>query len=79
MFDLRSHGTSEGTLTTIGQLEKNDVLGAIEYVKNEHKSNQIALIGWSMGAVASILAAAESSEIKVAEAPEKKGDESSLK
>lgn len=71
MFDLRSHGTSGGTLTTIGQSEKNDVLGAVEYVKDEHKSNQIALIGWSMGAVASIFAAAESSEIQaiVADSP----------
>jgi len=32
LFDLRNHGASEGTLTTFGYFEVEDVRGAIEYL-----------------------------------------------
>ncbi|MBP1992708.1 alpha/beta hydrolase [Paenibacillus eucommiae] len=62
MFDFRNSGESEGRLTTIGMLEKQDLLGAIDWVK-EHQPGKIGLIGFSMGATTSLLAAAEEPEI----------------
>ncbi|SDM93122.1 Alpha/beta hydrolase family protein [Paenibacillus sp. yr247] len=58
MFDFRNSGNSEGSLTTVGYLENQDVLGAIKWV-HEHVPSKICLIGFSMGGSTSILAAAE--------------------
>ncbi len=58
MFDFRNSGNSEGKITTVGFLEKQDVLGAIDWVQ-EREPSQICLIGFSMGGSTSILAAAE--------------------
>ncbi|NEW05376.1 alpha/beta hydrolase [Paenibacillus sp. SYP-B3998] len=58
MFDFRNSGQSEGDLTTVGYLEKQDVLGAIDWIR-EHTTTKIGLIGFSMGGSTSILAAAE--------------------
>lgn len=48
-FDLRNSGTSEGRITTFGNLECNDVIGAINYVKTQGAEN-IFLMGFSTGA-----------------------------
>ncbi|UJF35217.1 alpha/beta hydrolase [Paenibacillus hexagrammi] len=48
MFDFRNSGESEGTMTTVGYMEKQDLLGAIDWVK-EHKPGKIGLLGFSMG------------------------------
>ena len=58
MYDFRNSGESGGALTTVGFLEKQDLLGAIDWVRN-HVPGRIGLIGFSMGATTSILAAAE--------------------
>ncbi|KRE51902.1 alpha/beta hydrolase [Paenibacillus sp. Soil724D2] len=58
MFDFRNSGKSEGEITTVGFLEKQDVLGAIDWVQ-ERQPSKISLIGFSMGGSTSILAAAE--------------------
>ncbi|MGG1553182.1 alpha/beta hydrolase [Paenibacillus ferrarius] len=58
MFDFRNSGLSEGTTTTIGYLEQQDVLGAVDWVKT-HVASRIVLLGFSMGGSASLLAAAE--------------------
>lgn len=64
MYDFRNSGLSEGTTTTIGLLEKNDVLGAIDWVKiNASSPTKIVLLGFSMGGTASLLAAAEDKSI----------------
>ncbi|MFD0697254.1 alpha/beta hydrolase [Paenibacillus sp. GCM10027628] len=70
MFDFRNSGESEGHLTTVGYLEKEDLLGAIDWVK-EHVPGKIGLIGFSMGGSTSILAAAEESAVRgvVADSP----------
>ncbi|MBD0379261.1 alpha/beta hydrolase [Paenibacillus sedimenti] len=70
MFDFRNSGESEGHLTTVGYLEKEDLLGAIDWVK-EHIPGKIGLIGFSMGGSTSILAAAEESAVRgvVADSP----------
>jgi uncharacterized protein len=64
MFDLRGHGESgEGRLTG-GYYERRDVLGAIEHVKGRGILPQhIGLLGFSMGAAACVLAAAEDKEL----------------
>lgn len=58
MFDLRGHGESEGTYYSGGYYERYDLLGAIDYLTSRGV-NKIGVIGFSVGAVTSILAAAE--------------------
>lgn len=58
-FDFRSSGKSGGEMSTLGYNEKDDLLAAINYVKQQG-SKHIVLLGFSTGASASILAAAES-------------------
>lgn len=59
-FDLRGQGESEGDLISFGCNEKYDVLGAIDYLKQREKvGEKIGLLGFSMGAVASIEATGE--------------------
>ncbi len=55
-FDFRNSGESEGDTTTIGQFEKYDLLGAVDYVSEE---KPIILHGFSMGASTAIIAAEE--------------------
>lgn len=62
LFDFRNCGDSGGNLTTIGLDEQQDILGAIDWCK-KHRKEPIGLIGYSMGAATSLLAAAESSEV----------------
>ncbi|MDR6551448.1 alpha/beta hydrolase [Paenibacillus qinlingensis] len=60
MYDFRNSGRSEGKTTTIGFLEKEDILGAIDWVKSSTSHpTKIILLGFSMGGTSSLLAAAE--------------------
>lgn len=49
LFDFRSFGKSEGSFTTAGYLEKNDLLGAIDYLEKEKNITRIGLYGFSLG------------------------------
>ena len=49
LFDFRSFGESEGKYTTAGYLEKNDLIGAIEYLEKEKNLTKIGLYGFSLG------------------------------
>lgn len=62
LFDFRNSGLSEGSTSTIGILEKKDVLGAVKFAKSQG-SSKVALLGFSMGAASSILAASESTSV----------------
>lgn len=64
MFDFRFAGESGGEMTTIGAKEQLDMLGAIDYV-NDHYEEPAGLLGISMGASTSLLAAAQSDVIGV--------------
>ncbi len=65
-FDLRGHGHSEGDLISFGYNEKFDVIGAIDYLSKRGKEGEkIALLGFSMGAVAAIEAAGQDPRIDV--------------
>jgi alpha-beta hydrolase superfamily lysophospholipase len=60
-FDFRAHGESGGQLSTFGDLERRDVLGAVRWLRAE-KSNEcrhIYGVGASMGAAALVAAAAD--------------------
>jgi pimeloyl-ACP methyl ester carboxylesterase len=63
LFDFRNSGLSEGDLTTVGVKEKEDLLGAIEYVKNLSPNTEIILFGFSMGASTSLITAVESPDV----------------
>lgn len=71
LFDFRNSGQSEGNLTTVGYNEKKDLLAAIKYVKTNNPVSRIGVLGVSMGASVSIMAAAESEDIQavIADSP----------
>jgi uncharacterized protein len=62
-FDFRAHGLSEGKHISAGYYEKNDLLGAIDYIRNNGIVSQIGVLGFSMGAAISLMTAAECKEI----------------
>ena len=63
IFDFRAHGASGGQLTSFGDLERRDVLGAVRWIRENHpkQSRHIYGVGASMGAAALIAAAADPS------------------
>lgn len=58
LFDLRGQGLSGGGPFTFGAREQWDVAGAINYVRTRGAAH-VGLLGYSAGAIASILAAAD--------------------
>lgn len=65
LYDSRSHGKSEKGIVSLGCHEANDVLGAIQYVLTRYKDRprpKIVLMGISMGAVTTLMAAAQSDQ-----------------
>lgn len=72
MFDLRGHGSSGGDKVSGGFFERWDVLGAFDYLLERGVDRgRIGLMGFSMGAATSIMAAAEEPRITalVADSP----------
>ena len=64
LFDLRGHGSSEGDKVSGGYFERWDVLGAFDYLVGRGVGpGRIGLLGFSMGAATSIMAAAEEPRI----------------
>ena len=66
LIDLRNCGDSEGTQTTLGFREPLDVAAAVEYLQTrpEVDADRIALVGVSLGAAASIRAAAVTPQVR---------------
>jgi alpha-beta hydrolase superfamily lysophospholipase len=64
LFDTRAQGSSEGTHISMGYLEALDVRAAIEFVRGQSPQERIGIIGYSMGAVAAIQAAAKDTRIQ---------------
>ena len=56
LFDFRSFGKSEGSFTTAGYLEKNDLIGAINYLDKEKNLTKIGLYGFSLGGAVALMA-----------------------
>jgi pimeloyl-ACP methyl ester carboxylesterase len=72
LVDLRGHGGSEGSYTTLGALESRDVRAAMRYLREQKLAqNGIVLMGHSMGSVAVLLAAADQPDVRavIVEAP----------
>jgi hypothetical protein len=65
VFDMRSHGLSDGQRITYGKLEQYDIIGAVNFIKNRGVP-AIGAVGWSMGAASILLAMGETTEIKAA-------------
>jgi len=61
-FDMRNSGESGGKTSTFGYGEKEDVKAAVNYL-NSQGMKRITLMGFSTGASASILAAAEGASV----------------
>ncbi|MFC2070761.1 alpha/beta hydrolase [Chloroflexota bacterium] len=62
MFDLRGCGESDGDMVSAGFYEQRDLEGAIKYMK-ERSFDNIGVLGFSLGAVTSLLTAAENNDI----------------
>lgn len=56
LIDLRAHGRSAGDWVTLGDLERFDVLGAVDWLVQQGV-RRVALLGFSMGAGTAINAA----------------------
>jgi alpha-beta hydrolase superfamily lysophospholipase len=67
-FDHRSHGESEGKITTIGFLELIDLEAAITYLNDHHPEalKKLGVFGLSMGAAVAIMAMPRHPKIKAA-------------
>jgi len=60
LYDLRRHGKSTGEFSSIGYYERRDVEAALKFAEARETENRVVLFGVSMGAAATLLAAAES-------------------
>jgi uncharacterized protein len=66
LFDFRAMGQSEGTLSTIGHLEVQDLLGASDYLhsRSEMEGLNAGVFGLSMGGAVALMAAAQDDRLK---------------
>lgn len=55
LIDLQAHGESSGANVTAGHKERNDVEAAVAYVRGR-TAGPIAIVGWSLGGAATVLA-----------------------
>jgi fermentation-respiration switch protein FrsA (DUF1100 family) len=65
MFDFRGHGRSQGRISTFGYLEQRDVQGAVRFAKDEKQMRRVALVGFSLGGMVSIVSAPVCPEVDV--------------
>ena len=66
LFDLRAHGESDGEVMSAGYYERYDVLGAMDVAEQRYgiPAQRIGILGFSMGGVASLLAATEEPRLR---------------
>lgn len=66
MIDLRGHSQSAAAYCTFGLTERQDVNGAVNWLKQQgYQANKIGLLGVSLGAATVVGAAAENPEVGV--------------
>lgn len=65
LFDFQSYGRSQGIMSTLGMVESEDILAAIDYLHTlpDTMHSKIGVLGLSMGATAAALAASKTSDI----------------
>jgi fermentation-respiration switch protein FrsA (DUF1100 family) len=56
LIDLQAHGESTGEAITLGHLESDDVRAAVEFARQRHPNEPIAVVGWSLGGAAALMA-----------------------
>lgn len=56
LIDLCGHGESGGDKITLGHLEQHDARAAVEFARAQHPGEPIAVVGWSLGGAAALLA-----------------------
>ena len=59
MFDFRSYGASEGSRTTYGFLEQQDLEAAVRLARERALGAPVAILGQGMGATAALLVTAQ--------------------
>ncbi len=71
MFDFRGHGESGGSFTSIGPLEVYDAEAVIDYTASMFPSEDIVLVGYSMGGAVAIVVGASDERVSavVADSP----------
>src|SRR5581483_2864260 len=63
LMDMRHHGKSGGQISSMGYFERYDFEGGLKFLQEHDPNAQIAFMGVSMSAAASLLAAAESDHV----------------
>lgn len=65
-FDFRTHGKSQGRVTTFGYHELKDMKAAVDYLKArpDIENDEIGVMGFSMGGITGLLKTSQDSEIK---------------
>ncbi len=56
VIDLQSHGEHPGRAIAFGAREKEDVVEAVQLIRAEAQRRPVAMIGWSLGGAAAVLA-----------------------
>ena len=56
LFDFQAHGMSHGKHITFGHLESHDAVAAVRFIRSSLPGERIAVIGWSLGGAACLLA-----------------------
>ena len=56
MIDFQAHGESPGERITLGYLEKLDAKAAVQFAREQHSEEKIAVIGISLGGASATLA-----------------------
>jgi len=64
LYDSRAQGDSDGAYISLGARERLDVRAAVDFVRDGSPEERIGVMGYSMGAVAAIEAAAEDERIR---------------
>jgi fermentation-respiration switch protein FrsA (DUF1100 family) len=63
LYDLRRHGGSPAEFGTAGYQERKDVIAAANFARARAPQNRLVLMGVSMGAAATLMAAAELNDV----------------
>lgn len=56
LIDLQAHGESIGKNITVGHLEQHDVSAAVDFIRDRHPEQKIAIIGRSLGGASTVFA-----------------------
>jgi len=62
MFDFRNHGQSDKGKTAVGLNEYQDILGALDYLKQKNDPQEIGFCSFCMGANSTIIAMSKAKE-----------------